>query len=282
MFETITIGIKTFLRDEKLFRCIEGIRRNLPKAQIIVADCGDTTREKNDVYADLERDGHKVIWMPFDAGFGAMSNAIVDSAVERPYLLIGSDDFDFTPSAAAGIELLQEVLDTYPHLDVASGRVRNMPYEFYLYEDEGLVREHPVLHERSILGLPFIECDLTVNYCLVRKEVFWKSKYSDLVEDVIEQRTEICWDNDVRIGGGEHGSWFLDLKRAGYKVGWVPGVSIDPQQGADSELYTQYRNRARSKERPCFDRRGVKQYVLGTGQIDYESDGGNKVVPARP
>ena len=58
MFEKIAVGIKTFLRDAKLFKAIEGIRTNMPGAQIIVADDGEMTHEKHNLYADLVREGH--------------------------------------------------------------------------------------------------------------------------------------------------------------------------------------------------------------------------------
>src|ERR1700691_2948142 len=94
MFENLSIGVRTFLRDDKLFRVIEDVRRTLPGAQLIIADCGEMTEEKDSLYAELEREGHIHIDLPFDSGFGRMSNEIVDH-LDRPYLLIASDDFDF-------------------------------------------------------------------------------------------------------------------------------------------------------------------------------------------
>lgn len=131
MFDQISIGVKTFLRDEQLFNTIHGIEQNLPGAQMIIADCGDMTEEKDGLYAELERRGHQHIDLPFDSGFGVMSNQIV-SHLTRPYLLVAADDFDFTPEAAQGVRELQEVLDYCPDIDIASGRVNGNPYEFYL------------------------------------------------------------------------------------------------------------------------------------------------------
>ena len=37
-----------------------------------------------------------------------------------------------------------------------------------------------------------------------------------------------------------------------------------------SDEYTRYRNRARSPGRSCFKRRGIKSYILASGQVDYE------------
>ena len=251
MFSKIAIGIKTFLRDEKLFTAIAGIESKLYDAKMIIADCGDISNRKEELYASLIQRCHTVIYLPFDAGFGAMSNAIVD-ALDRPYLLIGSDDFDFRPeSVRIGIDKLQEVLDL-TDIDIASGRVRG-PYEFDLEDRGDTIIEHRV--ETNIDPVPWvIGCDLTVNYSLIRREVFSK----------------VRWDDDIKIGGGEHGAFFVDVKRAGFKVGYVPGVEISEQEGDDSLEYKSYRIRSLFTDRPCFDRRGIKKYVLGSGKVDYD------------
>jgi hypothetical protein len=256
MFNDIAIGIKTFLRDPQLFQVIDSIGRNLPGAKMIIADCGDHTEEKDGIYADLAREGHHTIQLPFDAGFGAMSCAIAD-ALDRDYLLVGSDDFDFsTYEARLGIAKLQEVLDLCPEVDIASGRVNGNPYEFDLIEEDGKVTERPLdwidLHTDRFLW--FAICDLTVNYSLIRKKVFQK----------------VMWDADVKIGQGEHGAFFLDCKHAGFKTVYVKGVNIQEQQVRNSARYNEYRNRARSPERACFVRRGITEYVLGNGIVDYK------------
>lgn len=260
MFENISIGIKTFLRDEQLFNTIQAVRTNLPGAQLIVADCGDPTEEKDGIYADLERAGHKTIQLDFDAGFGAMSNAIA-GALQRPYLLIGSDDFDFsTLEARHGIERLEQTLHFNPDFNIASGRVNNNPYEFFLREKEGVVTEvdagcdRPNYWEGIRCGLVHAIVDLTVNYSMIRKEVFQK----------------VTWDADVKIGGGEHAAFFIDCKRAGLKTVYVNGVNINEQPVRNSGRYKLYRNRAQTPERPCFVRRGIKKYVCGNGVVDYD------------
>jgi hypothetical protein len=251
-FNKITVGIRTFLRDEHLVVAVQGILANMPGAQIIIADDGWMTPEKSLFYQNLRNWGHIASHLYFDVGFGFKSNCIVQSNI-RPYLLIGSDDFDFTQDAAEGIKKLESVLDNNPEISIASGRVRNRPYEFLLEEKDGVVKEHPLDVDINGRGQSFIECDLTVNYCLVRREVF---KF-------------VRWDDDVKIGGGEHGAWFLDVKRAGFKVAYVPGVSINEQNLRSSQEYRRYRARANSPERPCFERRGIKRYILGNGVIDY-------------
>jgi len=258
MFENISIGIKTFLRDEHLFNTIHAIQKNFDNAQMIIADCGDHSEEKDGIYADLARDGHHVIQLPFDAGFGVMSNAIVD-VLKRPYLLTGSDDFDFAPkSVREGIMSLENTLIDFRNIDIVSGRVNTRPYEFNLLELDGEITEVPLFsiknaaHENHYLSVN--PCDLTVNYSLIRNKVF----------------DTIRWDDDVKIGGGEHGAFFLDCMRAGIKTAYVPYVNINEQQVRNSERYRQFRNRANCDARPCFMKRGVKKYILGDGRVDYQ------------
>jgi hypothetical protein len=253
MFENIAIGIKTFLRDEQLFNTIQAVRENLPGAQLIIADCGESTEAKDGLYAELIREGHVQIDLEFDAGFGSMSQSIVD-VLERPYLLIGSDDFDFsTHDVRLGIEKLEYFLHYHPDVHIASGRVNNNPYEFNLIERQpGEWYEEPV--GQSMYDAIYRKCDLTVNYSLIRKYVF----------------SRVGWDTEVRIGGGEHAAFFIDCKRAGFKTVYVPGVNINEQKVRNSPRYNMYRRRAQDPARPCFVRRGIKKYVCGNGVVDYE------------
>lgn len=272
MLDRVAIGIKTFLRDEKLFKSLSDIRRTMPEVKIIVADCGEQNEEKDLIYADLIRDGHRVIILDFDAGFGSMSNAIVE-ALDRPMLLISSDDFDHSPaSVKMGIEKMLAVLDTNPELDLVGGRVNNRPYEFFLSIENGVIME--IEPEKELREkFEYYDVDLTVNYTMIRRKVFWTEGWVTGVDGLYwqEKRTQIGWDDGpARIGGGEHGAFFVDLKGAGFKVGYVPGVNVNQQAGQDSERYRQYRNRARNSERPCFEKRGVKKYILANGIVDYE------------
>lgn len=259
---TVTVGIKTFLRDEKLFRTIAGIRRTMPEVQLCIVDDGHFAGDldKRRLYDDLLNSGHTVVCTDFDSGFGRKSN-IIANLFRTPYLLVASDDFDFEPhSARAGVEKMVEVLDNNCNLSIASGRVDGNPYEFHLTE-----RQPNQWYERPVRGAEYfnqiVGCDLTVNYSLIHKSVFWRN----------DQRTNIRWDDDVKIGGGEHGAFFIDVKKAGKRVVYVSGVNIDQFKELDSEEYSRYRTRARSSERPCFQKRGITKYVCGDGTVDYEA-----------
>lgn len=251
----VSIGIKTFLRDSHLFDAIVGIRATMPEVEMVIADDGRLTEDKAKLYEELKSEGHVVSVMLFDSGFGYKSNWIAQH-FRREYLLIASDDFDFRPpSVVRGIEKLVDVLDK-TDADIASGRVNGYPYEFDLEDLGDKIIEHPTKVPSGPEVPWFIQCDLTVNYSLMKRRVFEK----------------VGWDDDVKIGGGEHGALFVDAKRAGLKTIYVPGVSISTQRKPDPQEYKPYRQRALRPERPCFKKRGIKTYILGSGTVDYQED----------
>ena len=260
MLDRVSIAIKTFCRDPKLYKTISDIRRTMPDTQMLIADDGDITEEKDSIYAELQREGHKVFILPFDSGFGKKANKIIDN-LDRDFTLVGSDDFDFSPPGVRlGIEKMLAVLDRDSELSIVSGRLANRgPYEFFLEESNKEIREIPCEWDIRLLPNFYGICDVTVNYSLIRREVFDRVKYDD--EEI--------------IGEGGHGAFFYDVKKAGLKVAYVPGVEISEQTGRDSDRYRQFRNRACGPSRKCFEKRNIRKWVLGNGQVDYDVTGEN-------
>jgi len=253
----VTILIKTFLRDAHLADALSGIWASMPEVHVLVIDDGEHTPAKESLYQRAIGTGHTVVQMPFDSGFGAKSNEAIKH-IFRPYLLIGSDDFNFRPlEVRHGIEKLVAVLDGDPHLAIASGRVNGNPYEGWLHDygdrvvEEWLSLDNP----KKSNGVVYYHCDLTVNYSLIRAEILGRNK--------------ICWYDDVKIGGGEHGAFFVAVKRAGYKVAYVPGVNISEQQGKPTDLrYSSFRGRASRPEREAFKHMGIREYVCFGGSVE--------------
>jgi hypothetical protein len=128
-----------------------------------------------------------------------------------------------------------------------------LPYEFDLEDLGDTIIEH-IAHVPAHPTLWAVNCDLTVNYSMIKRRVFEK----------------VSWDNDQMIGQGEHGAFFVDCKRGGLSTAYIPGVNINTQRKVDPPEYKPYRARAHSPERSCFVKRGNKKYVLGNGQVDYE------------
>ncbi len=259
--DRVSIMVKTFLRDGYMKECVRRIRKSLPECKIILVDDGRSHRDKIALYAELQDQGHKVIWLPFDSGFGAKANAAIP-AMDRPYVLIASDDFDFHPEEVrAGILRMLNVLDAEPAYSVASGRVNGNPYEgLFEFPSTGTVRERRGYRGTYMTpqGITYHPCDITVNYSLIRTAVFHKHG--------------IRWDGgEVKIGGGEHGAFFLDLFNAGIKTVYVPGANINELPKTpylQHPSYAEKRGRARQPGRPCFRKRGVLRYELFDGGVE--------------
>lgn len=268
----VTIGIKTLLRDAKLEIALDGILKTMPEARIIVVDDGPQTADKDIVYHALQLAGHTVDIMPFDSGFGAKSNRIAE-LLATDYLCVGSDDFDFRPlDVRAGIENMVAALDKHKRYYAVSGRVNESSYEAHLSLVE-TERGTEVTEIDANIGAgshEVYDVDLTINYTLFRREAFWTPVYMTSPGCNGWMRNGIGWDNETKIGGGEHGSFFVDMKRAGFKVGFVPGVNINTLDDRDSREYRQLRWRAFNPERPCFKKRGIRKYTMMSGEIDYE------------
>lgn len=255
----VCVLVKTFLRDGLLYRCLDGLERFYPDAKIVVVDDGQGSKQKNTLYPNLRDRGHACICLPFDSGFGAKANAGIPHC-DRPYVLIGSDDFDFShPDTRQGIERMVGVLEGDPTIHIVSGRVNGAPYEALLEIGEDWVRERPGHKEkREVNGVTYLLTDLTVNFSLIRRECLGPGR--------------LYWDGGAaKIGQGEHGSLFFDAKKLGYGVAVIPDAHIREMNWDFSQvhpMYPQYRARARQPERLCFKARGIQKYFLMHGGVE--------------
>jgi hypothetical protein len=262
----VAVMVKTFLRDGYLMACLDGLEKNFADTKIVVVDDGwetgvTSTFNKISRAADMRRKGHAWINIPFDSGFGTKANAAI-AHCDREYVLIGSDDFDFAdPAVRAGVESMQKVLDAVPSLALVSGRVDNNPYEFRWEAGDRSLREIPGYYgSGEVDGTKYHLCDLTVNYSLIRTKVFQP------------QFGEIRWDGGaVKIGGGEHSAFFIDLQRSYWGVAYVEGANINQLPRNFQWMHKSYptmRARARTPGRPCLKKRGIDLYILGDGTAE--------------
>lgn len=251
MLTHVSVLVTTFLRDGYLLECLKRINAYLPDCPIIVVDDGYSTPEKLKIQQAFKGTQHDTSFhwcdyefLPFDSGLPAKRNLGAKLCKTR-YLLMGCDDFDFSPiEARMGIQKLAGILDLNPEIDVAGGRHNNNPYE-------GFLELVPGSHIQETRLVPdgkheFYPVDLTVNYFMARTEMV----------------RQFPWDERMKIGG-EHGDWFLDLKQAGRNVVWVPGVNITEfsvPKGSDPS-YSRYRGRAKDLGHKIFlEKRGITDY----------------------
>lgn len=227
----VTILITSFLRPGYLTDCLAGIKKNLPECQVVVVDDGDAK-------------GDDIISMPFDSGLSAKRNVGV-AATHTTYLLMGSDDFDFsTKEARDGIEKMVGLLDADSTIDIAGGHVNGEVYEGNLFVAPG---QYIAQSRVSPLPSGVSPCDLVVNYFVARTESI----------------RPFPWDERMKIGG-EHGDWFLTLRDNGKKVVAISGVNITtlPHNASKEDpRYSAFRARAKNLGHKIFlHKRGVSHF----------------------
>lgn len=250
-FSRIDILIKTFIRDGFLRRTVKAIEQNMPAARMVIIDDGMNAHFKPYLYARLREEGHAVHQMNFDSGFGAKSNAAM-RFYKNEYVLIASDDFDFSKlETCEAIRKMVRVLDHDKSIGIVSGRVNNSPYEFKLQMSGTECREVPIDYASPMQAgdATYHLCDLTVNYSLIRRELL--------------APTKLHWYSDIKIGGGEHGAFFILAKKLGIGVAYVEDVSISEQAffvGCQDSRYPGMRARARGEGRPALLREGITKY----------------------
>lgn len=260
-FDGVACLIKTFLRDGHLYETIDAIEQNLPGAKMIIVDDGYESKRKITTYAALRDRGHTCVWLPFDSGFCAKANEALKH-LDREFLLIGSDDFDFTPKAADGVLKMMTVLRHDESLGMASGRVDGNPYEGMIEMGDGWIREHPLeMKDFETVGkIEYKKCDLTVNYGLTRAKIF---------------ENGACRWADYKIGG-DHFEWFYAVKQAGWKVAYVRGANIRqqrPKPGYAHEDYGKYRARAVQALPTFFAKFNIDKYICFDGRADVRENG---------
>lgn len=257
----VTILLKTMMRDAHLYDAVAGIRETMPEAKILVVDDGDSIYKdprKREWKESFVVAGGKYVLCPFDSGFGFKSNAAI-RALDTSYLLISSDDFDHRPAfVRQGVEKMVAVLDA-GIADVASGRVNNAPYEGWLTDEVTRVTEYRLKTDKPkhANGVTYHPCHLTVNYSLIRAEILGF------------EPGQVSWDDDIKIGGGEHGAQFVKLKRACRRIVYVEGANICEQSSKPVDpRYPAMRGRARQPGRLALSRLGIREYVLFDGAVE--------------
>ncbi|GAG95865.1 unnamed protein product, partial [marine sediment metagenome] len=106
----VAIGIKTFMREENLFKTIDSIEKYFPYPyKLYIADDSEISEEKECCYQQLENQGHMIIRLPFNSGLSHGRNMII-KRVKEAYVLIMDDDIllnDFE-----SIDRMKRILDS--------------------------------------------------------------------------------------------------------------------------------------------------------------------------
>lgn len=252
----LTVGVKTFLRTDKLRMCLESLAAH-PWQAVIVADDGPIDGERERLYEEAARRLPLVlVKLPFDTGLSAGRNEIV-ARCGTEYLLVLDDD----QTVPDNIGVLAEVMDERPELGGIScvwlertGR-KCTACDIRIEGDrivKEVVGEKPVLRTRG--GWRYVLFDFVPNSTLFRMACL----------------RDQAWDPFYKIGK-EHLDFYLMHKRLGR---WQFAVSLDVVIGhhpeGQSADYGQFRHgeRVKTSERYFLDKFRVTEVVEGRKYLD--------------
>jgi glycosyltransferase involved in cell wall biosynthesis len=252
----ITVGVKTFLRTDKLRMCLESLAAH-PWHAVIVADDGPVDAEREALYGEFSRRlPLELVKLPFDTGLSAGRNEIV-ARCGTEYLLVLDDD----QTVPANIGVLAEVMDEVPQLGgiscvwlEKSGRkctACDLRVEGRRIVKE-IVGEKPVHTTRG--GRRYVFFDFVPNSTLFRMACL----------------RDQAWDPFYKIGK-EHLDFYLMHQRLGR---WKFAVSLDVVIGhhpeGQSADYGQFRHgeRVKTSERYFLEKFDVTDVVEGSKYID--------------
>jgi glycosyltransferase involved in cell wall biosynthesis len=247
----ISVGIKTFMRTDKLQLCLESLRQQEWR-QVIVADDGPIDAEREQLYDRFAGQlPLNLVRLPFDTGLSAGRNEIVRQC-QTPYLLMLDDD----QTVPANVGRLAEVLDENPAIGGVSaiwleyGERKCTACDIRLAGSKVVkeLRPHHPVHETS-LGQRFATFDFIPNSTLFRKDCL----------------TELPWDPFYKIGR-EHLDFYLSHQRLGH---WQFAVSLDVVIGHHPETsgasYKEFRHgeRIRVSDQYFLQKFGLSGVVEG-------------------
>ncbi|QLH81214.1 glycosyltransferase family 2 protein [Halosimplex pelagicum] len=221
----IAVCVTVFKRIDKLDTLLHSVDPEFIST-VYVADDGEWTEEREEIYSQSFPFELEVFNLEFDAGLGAGRNKIVEEA-DAEYLLLMDSDMQMPENA----DVLLHQLKADPELGGVCGLFaeKNRIYTsgcLDIYEENSTCK--PEIRDRKetelLAGYPFIEFDMIANAALFRRECL--ADYSWDPEYVIER---------------EHIDFYVGHKRlTDWKFGLCPSVLFPHDPGGSSE-YTKHR-----------------------------------------
>ncbi len=261
----LTAIIINFLREPYIYKCIESLQEQYPDIKIIIGENGHYTKEKADKFANY---GVKYIEIGWDAGICVARNKLVEEA-GTDFVLIGDDDFFYTKNSK--VDKMLSFLERHPEYSVIGGRIFEndalRDYQgFFNFEDDGLIYKELELDNFEEDEIRYKECDLVFNYFVGRKK------------DLLAVR----WDEKIKVAY-EHSTFFIDFKKAGYKVVFTPDAivkhKIKLNEPIDEE-YQNYRKRRTDKIR-FFTKNSINWLIDMKGYRDTLCQNTNTLLDSR-
>lgn len=220
----VAIGIKTFMREETLFKTLDSIEKYFPYPyKIYIADDSGISDEKEYRYQQLEIQDHTIIRLPFNSGLSFGRNEII-KRVKEEYILMMDDDIRLIDSDS--IKKMKQVLDSADDIGLCAGMIyqeNGEPFGGRAYSkglmlevDQGVLFRHKSTGKLAKAdGVLYNYADQVVNFFIAKQAIFKK----------------VTWDNRIKIEF-EHMDFFLNLKRTKWKV----AVCLDAKATHDHQL----------------------------------------------
>lgn len=229
----IAIGIKTFLRENSLFKTLDAIEEYFPfPYRLYIVDDGKISDQKEYRYQQLESNGHMIIRLPYNCGISVGRNKIIEN-IREEYLLLMDDDIVLQDGES--IIHMKNVLDSKENIGLCSGMLfwengnyvanenyqKGLRFEF----DKGLLFRYPSVKKmHKTNGSLFLYADQVVNFFIAKKAIF----------------NEVKWDDRIKVEW-EHIDFFLSLQ----KTDWEATVCLDAKathlRPEDDHAYIQCR-----------------------------------------
>jgi len=233
----IAVIVTTFLRDDKIVKCIDSLRSFYPD-DLIRIYIGDQNEKVSDemmkYYDELNKNGHKIFKLEYNCGLAYARNYLASKTVE-PFILVIDDDFIFTKKS--DITKFRDILEDDENIGIAGGKLEGRsPYLGWFCPIPSINKILKVnifsvdykTHKTTKYNykpreVTYYDTDIVLNFALYKRELFY----------------DINWDNDLVLV--EHSDFFLRLKDTDWKVAYTPEVEIAHNETSNSKEYNSFR-----------------------------------------
>jgi len=272
--EKIAIMIKTFEREEYLYRCVEAIKTNLKSNlyRIYICDDGSIDAEKEKFYSNLESEGHFILRLPYNVGASAGRVALLPYITEK-YILRMDDDFIITEET--DINNMLNILINHENIGAISDLERQENDNLSKGVRSGDLRVKDNHGKVQIIGktlikliwnlkntkyteynnIRFCECDFSRNFLLIKKKML----------------NDVVWDYRLKFYG-EHIDFMLQIKNSKkWKLVFTPD-SIHTHAGPSPEKLNSRYKKIRMNNKLLKGQEAVFKRKWGINNYYYRND----------
>jgi len=243
----VTVGIKTFVCDASTLRLVAGLVRSIriayPTLRILIANDGPL-RLADEIFVK-EDDGVQVISVPDNSGISYGRNRMVNATTTQYFLLLDDDHIFDVDVDVAKIVSSADLTD----FDIIGMRVRNLPGIAEL-ESENILIPRYIANVTSFQNREVTLCVWNENAGPPVQNMTTPLRV-DVLHNAFLARTSVLkqhpWRNELKVN--EHMTFFLDARKAGIKIGYLPSVFVHHRPRRRSTCYERVRFREDIYER---------------------------------